>query len=124
MNEDRTRTLLAVGAVVLALLAVGSGAIIALSSGGEEAAERGDEVVNDYYVVNDNARLRTLPLADEVVVRYIPADGCCDLQDGDIDAWLESILGTNPTDYPGKDAAWWFVVDGGRITRIEQQFLP
>ena len=89
-----------------------------------EAAERGDEVVNDYYIVNDNPRLRTLPLADSVVVRYIPVDRCCDLQDGNIDAWLESVLETNPTDYPGKDAAWWFRVEGGQITRIEQQFLP
>ena len=89
----------------------------------QEAAERGDEVVNDSYIVNDNPRLRTLPLADAVIVRYIPVDRCCDLQDGDIDAWLESILETNQTDYP-KDAAWWFRVDGGQITRIEQQFLP
>lgn len=205
MNEDRGRTLLVVGAIVLVLLAVGSGAIIAASSDGEEAsdtprpttqptsastptattsptraetpsgsptdqpsespvladgrhfvyvteatpredadstvtfdlayffqgdraeeeaAERGDEVVNDSYIVNDNPRLRTLPLADTVDVRYIPVDACCDLQEGNLDAWLESILETNPTDYPGKDAAWWFVVDGGHIIRIEQQFLP
>lgn len=205
MNEDRSRTLLVIGAIVLGLLAIGSGAMIALSSDGAESAvgasptteptsastptattsptsaetpsasptgeptessvladgrhfvyvtgaappgaepstvtfdlayfyrgdraeqeadERGDEVVNDYYIVNDNPRLRTLPLADTVEVRYISVDRCCDLQDGDVDAWLESILETNPTDYPGKDAAWWFVVDGGHITRIEQQFLP
>ena len=80
--------------------------------------------MNDYYIVNDNPRLRTLPLADVVVVRYIPVDQCCDLQDGNVDAWLESVLETNPTDYPGKDAAWWFRVEGGLITRIEQQFLP
>jgi hypothetical protein len=90
----------------------------------QEAAERGDEVLNDIYIVNENPRLRTLPLDDVVAVRYIPVDRCCDLQDGDVDAWLESILGTNPTGYPGKDAAWWFRVNGGVITRIEQQFLP
>jgi hypothetical protein len=205
VNEDRTRTLLVVGAIVLGLLAIGSGAMIALSSDAEDAAEgpspttelpsastptattsptpaetpsasptggrsespyladgrhfvyvteatpadaepstvtfnlayffrgdraereadeRGDEVVNDHYIVNDNPRLRTLSLADTVEVRYIPVDRCCDLQEGNVDAWLESILESNPTDYPGKDAAWWFVVDGGHITRIEQQFLP
>jgi hypothetical protein len=68
--------------------------------------------------------LRTLPLADDVVVRYIPADQCCELQDGNVDAWLESILETNPTDYAGKDAPWWFQVEDGQVTRIEQQFLP
>lgn len=205
MNEDRRRTLLVVGAIVLGLLSIAAGAVIALSGderaaeapnstpetpgtippgtqtptstasetesttpstsptespvladgrhfvyvtegarradgsstvtfdlayfyrGGraeQEAAERGDEVVNDYYIVNENPRLRTLPLADAVVVRYIPVDRCCDLRDGDVDAWLESVLETNPTDYAGKDAAWWFRVEGGQITRIEQQFLP
>ncbi|HEV2950663.1 MAG TPA: hypothetical protein VGZ51_01065, partial [Actinomycetota bacterium] len=45
-----------------------------------EAAERGDEVVSGYYIVNDNPRLRTLPLADEVEVEYIPASRCCELE--------------------------------------------
>ena len=90
----------------------------------QEAAERDDEVVNGYYIVNDNDRLRTLPLAEEVEVDYIPVDACCELQSGDVDAWLEAVLETNPTDYGGTDVPWWFTVDGGEITRIEQQYLP
>ncbi len=90
-----------------------------------EAAERGDEVVSGYYIVNDNPRLRTLRLADEVEVEYIPESGCCELQPWDIDSWFEAIgLSTNPGDYPGKNVPWWFTVEGGRITRIEQQYLP
>ena len=90
----------------------------------QEAAERDDEVVNGYYIVNDNDRLRTLPLAEEVEVDYIPVDACCDLQSGDVNAWLEAVLETNPTDYGGTDVPWWFTVDGGEIARIEQQYLP
>jgi hypothetical protein len=90
----------------------------------QEAAERGDEVVNDYYIVNDNPRLRTLPLADDVEVEYIPMTLCCELQPGNIDAWLEAVLETNQTDYDGKNVPWWFTVEGGEITRIEQQYLP
>jgi hypothetical protein len=89
-----------------------------------EAAERGDEVVSGYYIVNDNARLRTLPVADDVEVEYIPATQCCELQPGDIDAWVEAVLDANPTDYPGTNAPWWLTVEGGQITRIEQQYLP
>jgi hypothetical protein len=89
-----------------------------------EAAERGDEVVSGYYIVNDNPRLRTLPLDDEVEVEYIPASRCCELQAGDLDAWIEAVLETNPTDYPGTNVPWWLTVEGGRITRIEQQYLP
>ena len=89
-----------------------------------EAAERDDEVLNGYYIVNENDRLRTLPLAEDVEVAYIPVDACCDLQPGNVDAWLEAVLETNQTDYGGADVPWWFTVDGGEITRIEQQYLP
>ena len=92
--------------------------------GEEAAAAHDDEFVNDYYIVNDNPRLRTLPLADDVEVRYIPKNACCELQDGSIDAWLEAVLETNPTDYSGTDAPWWLTVDSGRITEIEQQYVP
>jgi hypothetical protein len=89
-----------------------------------EAAERGDEVVSGYYIVNDNPRIRVLPVADDVDVEYIPATRCCELEPGDIDAWVEAVLETNPTDYAGTNAPWWFTVEGGEITRIEQQYLP
>jgi hypothetical protein len=90
----------------------------------QEAAERDDEVRNGYYIVNDNDRLRVLPLAGNVEVEYVPTDQCCELQPGNIDAWLESVLETNPTDYDGKNVPWWFTVEGGEITKIEQQWLP
>lgn len=93
--------------------------------GAQAAAEHGDEFVNDSYIVNDNPRLRTLPLAATVRVRYVPiGSGTTELQPGNVDAWLESILETTPTDYGGKDVPWWFTVKGGVITRIAQQYLP
>lgn len=93
-------------------------------AGERAAAEHGDEFVNDYYIVNDNPRLRTLSLGEDVGVRYIPAGGCCELQPGSVDAWLEAVLETNPTDYAGKDVPWWFTVKGGAITKIAQRYLP
>lgn len=199
MNEETKRNMLIVGAVVLALLSIGAGALIALTdderaqttspsvtpsqtpgpSGSSEpsasvtpepsvsespaledghhfvyvknasrrangstrvrfdlayfftgakaeaaAADHGDEVVDGYYIVNDNPRVRTLPLADEVEVEYVPMSNCCELQQGNVDAWLEAVLATNPTDYAGTNVPWWFTVEGGEITRIEQQYLP
>ena len=88
------------------------------------AAAHGDEVTDGYYIVNDNPRLRTLPLADEVEVEYVPVDNCCELQPGNVDAWLEAVLATNQTDYAGTDVPWWITVEGGEITRIEEQYLP
>lgn len=92
--------------------------------GEEAAADHGDEFVNGYYIVNDNARLRLLPLAEDVEVEYIPVDQCCELQPGDIEAWMGSIMETDPTDYGGTDVPWWLTVEGGQITKIEQQYLP
>jgi hypothetical protein len=90
----------------------------------QAAAEHGDELTNDYYIVNDNPRLRTLPLAGDVRVRYIVADACCELQRGDLDVWLGAVLGTDHTVYAGEHAPWWVTVRGGVITRIEEQYLP
>ena len=87
------------------------------------AAEHGTEATDGYYIENDNPRLRTLPLAEEVEVTYVPEGQCCEPQPGDVDAWLESILQTEQTDYP-EDVPWWITVEGGQVTRIEQQFLP
>jgi hypothetical protein len=94
--------------------------------GEQAAAEHGDEFVNGYYIQNDNPKLRTVPLADDVVVRYIPvnASDATELQRGNIDAWLESILETNQTDYPGTIVPWWITVREGEIVRIAQQYLP
>jgi hypothetical protein len=88
------------------------------------AADHGDQVVDGYYIVNDNPRLRTLPVADDVEVEYVPLSNCCELHPGNIDAWLEAALATNPTDYAGTNVPWWFTVEGGKITRIEEQYLP
>jgi hypothetical protein len=94
--------------------------------GEQAAAEHGDEFVNGYYIQNDNPKLRTVPLADDVVVRYIPVDApdATELQRGNLDAWLESILETNQTDYPGTTVPWWITVREGEIVRIAQQYLP
>lgn len=95
------------------------------TEGEQAAADHGDEFVNGYYIVNDNPRLRTLPLAEDVEVQYVPATECCELQPWDIDSWVEAIgLSTNPGDYPGTNVPWWLTVEGGEITRIEQQYLP
>ena len=88
----------------------------------EVAAEHGTEATNGYYIENDNPRLRTLPLADEVEVMYVP-ERLLRAAAGRRRRRLESVLGTAQTDYP-EDVPWWITVEGGQITRIEQQFLP
>ncbi|HEY7399623.1 MAG TPA: hypothetical protein VH989_01875 [Actinomycetota bacterium] len=90
------------------------------------AKEHGDEYPppNDYYIVNDNPKLRWLPVSSSVKVKYIPNEMCCDLVAGNFDAWTEAVNETTMTDYAGKLAPWWITVSGGQIVKIEQQYLP
>ena len=92
--------------------------------GEASAAAHGDEFVGGYYIENDNPRLRTLPLAADVRIRYIIAERCCELERGDLETWLETVLGGDSPVYAGEHANWWLTVRDGLITRIEQQYLP
>ena len=89
----------------------------------DAAEERGDEAVNGYYIVNDNPRLRTLPVADDVRVRYIPVSACCDLVPGTWEQFVEAVNATAQTDLDAS-APWWITVRDEQIVRIEQQYLP
>jgi hypothetical protein len=91
------------------------------------AASRGDEtpVPNGVYIVNDNPKLRTAPLADGFGVRYIPEGSGSETVPAPQDRFLAWLGETEQTDFPPKDITyWWITVDGGEVTKIEQQYLP
>lgn len=91
----------------------------------EYAEENGIELVNDYVIVNENPKLRTMAFVQDAAVLYIPIGTCCELVDGNLEALAESVNGTNPTDYPDPETAWWFItVESGQIHDIVQQYLP
>ncbi len=76
-----------------------------------EAASRGDEVNNDYYVVNDNPAVRTVPVAEDATASCVQ-----------LEAELEMVDCS-----PGEVAADWTVwvrVVGGQVDRIREQYLP
>jgi len=89
----------------------------------DAAEEHGDEATDGYYIVNDNPRLRTLPVAGDVRVRYIPVSACCDLVPGTWDQFVEAVNAAAPTDLDAS-APWWITVRDEQIVRIEQQYLP
>jgi hypothetical protein len=90
------------------------------------AEQRGDPPPESgYYIVNDNPRLRTVPIASDATVLYVPETICCDAVPGDLGAWALSVNDAAQTDYPDPDVAWWWItVSSGEITAIEQQYLP
>jgi hypothetical protein len=81
---------------------------------------------NDYYIVNANGRLRTLPVAQHVEVRLVRLHegGGTDLDPG---TWQE--LPTYLEAYPTEDArlSWnpfWITIHSGEVTAIEEQYIP
>jgi hypothetical protein len=92
----------------------------------QEAADAADdELTNGYYIVNDNPKLRTMPIAPDAVVRYVPEGTCCNLKAGNLDAWSAAVNGTAQTDYPNMDrTGWWLNIQDGEIVRIAQQWVP
>lgn len=77
-----------------------------------------DEPDNGYFIVNDNKKLRELPLspAVEVVVLAEPNPGT---EKTIALSGLEKHLGDLLP-----DTLFWFTVRQGSVTRIQQQFLP
>jgi len=91
------------------------------------AASRGDEtpVPDDVYIVNDNPKLRLAPLAEEFTVRYIPEGTDSVTVPSSQDRFLVWLGETEQTDFPPKSYTyWWITIDGGEVTKIEQQYLP
>jgi len=92
------------------------------------AASRGDEtpVPNDVYVVNDNPKLRVVPLADRFTVQYLPeGSGLTDTVPASQDQFLVWLGETQQTDFPPKDSTyWWITINGGEVTTIDQQYQP
>jgi hypothetical protein len=82
-------------------------------------------VTDGYYIVNDNPLLRTMPIAADAIVKYVPEGTCCSLKSGNLEAWSEAVNGTAQTDYPNMEfAGWWLTVQDGEIVRIAQQWVP
>ena len=93
------------------------------------AGERGDEVPvpNDVYIVNDNPKLRTVPVADDVVVNVYDWSQCCDsytrISYDDFARYVKHVQ--EPTGrFHGTFSPYWIRVQDGQIVKIEEQYLP
>jgi hypothetical protein len=93
----------------------------------EAAAEHGDESPppNDYYIVNDNPRLRTLPVAPDAELRILDlADCCSSFVIGDLGLLADALVHSDPTGTYRPSSPFWITVEGGAIVTIEEQYLP
>ena len=91
----------------------------------QAAADHGDESPppNDYYIVNDNPKLRTMLVAPDVTIQAIDWTNCCELTDVPYTDWAASL--TAPTDaLHGALSQYWLTLADGSIVTIEEQYLP
>jgi hypothetical protein len=99
----------------------------------EIAAERGDEtpVPNDYYIVNDNPKLRDLDVAFDPEISVFDWNRCCDERVTVGIATFADVM-SNPDGfveddgrlYYGQASPYWVTVADGAVTEIEEQYLP
>ena len=93
----------------------------------QAAKDRGLEtpVPDGYFIVNDSHQLRVAPLAYLFGVKYIPEGNCCQPAKAHNAAFLGWLGDTQQSDFPPKDTSWWWItIDGGQVTKVEQQFVP
>ena len=81
---------------------------------------------NDYFIVNENPRLRLLPLADDATVT-VPSFEGAGLHAQPIPfADLPARLAGNPM--PGEGRLWpnpfWLTVENGTVTAMDEQYIP
>jgi hypothetical protein len=77
--------------------------------------------MNDYMIVNNNPKLRTLPVGAEVRILIL------DPETYDPNKMLEvdlARLRAELAKFTDTGPPFWITVSAGKITRIEQQFLP
>lgn len=81
---------------------------------------------NDYYIRNENPRLRTVAVAPDVVVTVVwLGSGGADSEDIAFKELPEYFAGdADPDDTFLWWAPFWFTVTDGLVTAIEEQYLP
>lgn len=94
-----------------------------------QAANPGDPEgpPNDYFILNENPKLRTAPVAatPTVMLVRLSEDSDADLDPGTFEE-LPAYLAASPPGDGGALSAfpYWLTVTGGTVTAIEEQYLP
>jgi hypothetical protein len=95
----------------------------------QAAAERGYEtpVENDYFIVNDNPKLRTLPLSPDAEILLIDWNRCCDALVTVDPERFQAFFGHpkySSLHPQGEFSQYWVTVAGGTVVKIEEQYRP
>jgi hypothetical protein len=93
------------------------------------ATAHGDTADNDYYVVNDNPKLRTFPVASSVLIKLHSNDAPQYSRIFDLSEF-EDLMTSGTQNYSGRSYGWnaqqtyYINVLHGKVTRIENIWTP
>lgn len=95
----------------------------------DHAIEYGETVENDYYIRNRDRRVVVLAVAADVRVTAVRCPASCkDGVPGDYDGLVASFSTPGEKslmdDYRGAKGHYWVTIDHGRVTAIDEQYLP
>lgn len=88
-----------------------------------EGAEEGEEAPNDVWIVNDNPKIRTVPVASGATAWGLTCDGEINHQPlvfGDEWPSSESCF----VSCPGENCPVWLYVNDSLATEILEQYFP
>jgi hypothetical protein len=98
----------------------GSAAAAAATAHGDESPPP-----NDYYIVNDNPKLRTFKLASSVEITVLGwSGGDATAKKKITPAQFAGVMPPASTDAQYAEAAYWITITGSEITKVEQIYLP
>ncbi len=95
-----------------------------------EAAKRGDTAENDYYVVNDNPKLRTFPVSADVEIVLHPGNGPQYSRTFSMDEFLALLNAGTSRTYGGMTytldprTVSYVTIKDGEVVRIENIWVP
>ena len=92
----------------------------------QAAAQRGDEMTNAYYVVNDEPNLSMLVVSPDANVLIVgPKTDFQSALSVNLSSWLTAVkTGLNLNDYSSIHNGYWITIDGGQVVRLEEQWVP
>lgn len=79
------------------------------------AAGKGETVENDYLIVNDNTRLRTLIVKGNAKVRVLVEGGGAGLKSSNVADFAVARHAAS---------GFWVTIAGGEVNEIEEQYVP
>lgn len=99
------------------------------SAAEKAAAKKGDTVENDYYVLNDNTKKRTFPIASDVVIVLHPGEGP-DYKRTFTSTEFRALMDDGSATKSGKNYTWsaetlfYVNVKKGKVVKIENLWVP